>query len=332
MTITLPTDTLPTETSTTDENVLRKARRFWWWVLGVSAAVSVLGNALHAWLRVDATHTPVTNPRTGLALTMLPPIVAAGIAALIPIALLVHTHGLALLVQSPSKHGWLSRAVVLAVILGLGAGGFYLSFEALRELAMQAGFGATEAWVFPLLVDGSIGGATFVLLSLPPTPAATTAASQIASTIETEPAPENESVTTTAPTRESTAPEPDTTDAVGERGESETHFAEVAHDGPDRTETSLDAEVLTLSIPTRRTTTNQQAQHTDCPSCTAVAHRLCTGPNGNLDPAEVAQILHMVFDEGIAPSYVAAEFRWKERRLTRLIDDARPHRLVALAS
>ncbi|WP_280500529.1 DUF2637 domain-containing protein [Nocardia farcinica] len=329
MTITLPTDTLPTDTSTTNGSVLRKARRFWWWVLGISAAVSVLGNALHAWLRVDATQTPLANPKTGLALAMLPPIVAAGIAALIPIALLVHTHGLALLVQSPSKHGWLSRTVVLAVILGLGAGGFYLSFEALRELAMQAGFGATEAWVFPLLVDGSIGGATFVLLSLPPTPA-TTAASQRASTTETEPAPTNQSVTTTAPTSENTAPAPDAA-AKAETGERETHLAEIAHDAPDRNETSLAAEVLTLSIPTRRTTTTQQSQHTDCPSCTAVAQRLCTGPNGNLNPAEVAQILHMVFDEGIAPSHVAAEFRWKERRLTRLIDDAHPHRLVALA-
>ncbi|GAB4590387.1 DUF2637 domain-containing protein [Nocardia sp. IFM 10818] len=42
-----------------------------------------------------------------------------------------------------------------------------LSFEALRELAMQAGFRAKEAWVFPVLVDGSIAGATVALLTLP---------------------------------------------------------------------------------------------------------------------------------------------------------------------
>ncbi|MBF6216125.1 DUF2637 domain-containing protein [Nocardia puris] len=329
MTFTLTTDTLPTDTSTTNGSVLRKARRFWWWVLGVSAAVSVLGNALHAWLRVDATHTPLANPKTGLALTMLPPIVAAGIAALIPIALLVHTHGLALLVQSPSKHGWLSRTVVLAVILGLGAGGFYLSFEALRELAMQAGFGSTEAWVFPLLVDGSIGGATFVLLSLPPI-RATTAASQPAYTTETEQAHVDQSVTVTPATGESTSLMPGATAAPGERREPETPFAETTDDDDDRNDAALDAEVLTLDIPTHRTAAGQD-QHTDCRSCTAVAERLCTGPNGNLDPAEVAQILHKVFDEGVEPGYVAAEFRWKERRLTRLIDDAGPHRLVALA-
>ncbi|MCP9625235.1 DUF2637 domain-containing protein [Nocardia otitidiscaviarum] len=146
-----------------------RARRYFWWVLGISATVSVLGNGLHAWTRVSADPPPddLIHPEPGMTVELLPPLVAAVLAAIIPIALLVHTHGLALLAQAPSRWGWVSRAIVLAVIVLLAAGGFVLSFEALRELAMQAGFRAQDAWIFPVLVDGSIGGATVALLTLP---------------------------------------------------------------------------------------------------------------------------------------------------------------------
>lgn len=60
----------------------RTHRRFFWSVLVASAAVSVGGNMLHAAL---------AGP--------MPPLLAAGIAAIAPLSLLATTHGLAVLVR-----------------------------------------------------------------------------------------------------------------------------------------------------------------------------------------------------------------------------------------
>lgn len=63
------------------------AHRFFWAVLTVAASVSVAGNALHA---------AVSTGRT------LAPLIAAGVATVAPVSLLAATHGLALLVGTPS--------------------------------------------------------------------------------------------------------------------------------------------------------------------------------------------------------------------------------------
>lgn len=65
----------------------QSARRFFWSALAIAASVSVAGNALHA---------AVSTART------LAPLIGAAVATVAPVSLLAATHGLALLVGTPS--------------------------------------------------------------------------------------------------------------------------------------------------------------------------------------------------------------------------------------
>ena len=60
----------------------QSSRRFFWAVLVTGASVSVGGNILHAW---------ITGP--------VPPVLAAAVAAVAPLALLAATHGMAVLAR-----------------------------------------------------------------------------------------------------------------------------------------------------------------------------------------------------------------------------------------
>ncbi|UGT58915.1 DUF2637 domain-containing protein [Nocardia asteroides] len=338
---------------------IRTARKFWWWVLGVSAAISVLGNALHAWIRVEHISDP-TVP-------MLDPWVAALLAAVVPVAVLVHTHGLALIVQVPLKHGKLAKAVVFAVILVLAIGSFYLSWDALRELAMQAGFGADEAQLFPLLLDGSIGGATVVLLALPPTPRATgerqvpdatlvgaDADHELAAGISGEVSSFTHEGVVTPFSDSSDTAAPHAADAPAEAVDQEqqsdpilaadtyrTEFTEAGAQPPRRDASILVATAAApynSTVPTALDTIEApeldpepEIEAGDAAKWSTVATRLCSGPVGH-DPEEVAEILHLAFDQQRDCGDIAVRIGWKERNVRRLIDDAQPHRLVALAS
>jgi DNA-binding NarL/FixJ family response regulator len=62
-----------------------------------------------------------------------------------------------------------SRAVVGVGVAGnvfIAAGAFRLSFAALADLAHRAGLDASEAWVWPLIVDGVIVVATVAVVAL----------------------------------------------------------------------------------------------------------------------------------------------------------------------
>ncbi len=67
----------------------RAARRYFWAVLAVAASVSVAGNALHAAVSGAAT---------------LDPVIAALVATVAPVSLLAATHGLAILVRTPTTN------------------------------------------------------------------------------------------------------------------------------------------------------------------------------------------------------------------------------------
>ncbi len=350
--MTSPSSTSDQPDPTAAADAIRTARRFWWWVLGASATISVLGNALHAWTRVkhisDAT------------LPMLDPAVAALLAAVVPIAVLVHTHGLALVVQVPLKHGRLVKTVVFLVILVLAVGGFYLSWDALRELAMQAGFARDEAQLFPLLLDGSIAGATAVLLALPPTPgiveehvvdkAAETESDMhherslaafslpepaILTQAESAPAPPQQEGGVAVVLESVPSEQPDDTDLAVDPYLNEFEGAleqlpptgKLAVAGEPAAHDSTDSPI--------EQDTEEAATHETEPSAAAkwntVANRLCAGPV-NHNPEEVAEILHLAFDQQRDAGDIAVQLGWKERSVSRLIADAQPHRMVALAS
>ncbi|MFD4356793.1 DUF2637 domain-containing protein [Nocardia sp. NPDC058518] len=329
--MTSPTSTPDQLDSTATAEAIRDARKFWWWVLGASAAISVLGNALHAWTRVE--HI------SDATLPMLHPAVAALLAAVVPIAVLVHTHGLALIVQVPLKHGKLAKAVVFLVILILAVGGFYLSWDALRELAMQAGFAHDEAQLFPLLLDGSIAGATAVLLALPPTPDVLEKHVVLDVAVKTDSNAQRELIpvssagaTTFVQDEAATAPPQqqradtyrDEFNEAGEQPHLNTALAVAGTPAPhDSTKSPVGQDAGESS--------EQETEASVAAKWNTVASRLCAGPVSH-DPEEVAEILHLAFDQQRDFGDIAVRTGWKEKSVRRLIDDAKPHRMVALAS
>ncbi|WP_405132912.1 DUF2637 domain-containing protein [Nocardia sp. NBC_01388] len=122
-------------------------------MLTVSAAVSIGGNAAHAVLHAQSL-----------------PVVAAAVAIVPPFALLAAVHGVTVLLRAHAR----SRAIhLLATLMTalIAAGAFSLSFTALRDLAIVAGIPEPEAWIWPMIIEGSMTQATLALLALAHTPA-----------------------------------------------------------------------------------------------------------------------------------------------------------------
>lgn len=87
------------------------------------------------------------------------------LAMLAPVALLILFH---LLGVWAGRAGYRSATywVFLAAILGLGAAAFRLSFAAIRDLAMEWGYGYGDAALFPLILDGLIAVCTVGLVAV----------------------------------------------------------------------------------------------------------------------------------------------------------------------
>lgn len=64
--------------------------------------------------------------------------------------------------------GWLrlTRAAAVVITLAVGAASFRLSFEALRDLAVRAHVPADLAWLWPVIVDGTIVLSTLGVVAL----------------------------------------------------------------------------------------------------------------------------------------------------------------------
>lgn len=71
--------------------------------------------------------------------------------------------------QQPKIIRWARWSAVL-VVLAIGAAAFVLSFAALRDLAVMAHTPAHLAWLFPVIVDGTIIQATIAVLALADSP------------------------------------------------------------------------------------------------------------------------------------------------------------------
>ncbi|MEV0047667.1 DUF2637 domain-containing protein [Nocardia rhamnosiphila] len=124
------------------------AQTFFWAVLITSAAVSITGNATQAVLHDTQW-----------------PAVAAVVAVIPPLALLAAVHGVAVLSRTHAHaRGTYRLATAMTVLIAAGA--FWLSFTALRSLAIIAGIPPGEAWLWPVIIEGSMGQATVALLSL----------------------------------------------------------------------------------------------------------------------------------------------------------------------
>jgi uncharacterized membrane protein YidH (DUF202 family) len=60
----------------------------------------------------------------------------------------------------------LTRAATVLITFGIGAASFVLSFAALRHLASRAGIPGQLAWLWPMIVDGTILQATMAVVAL----------------------------------------------------------------------------------------------------------------------------------------------------------------------
>lgn len=67
--------------------------------------------------------------------------------------------------QQPKSVRWARWSAVL-IVLVIGGAAFVLSFAALRDLAVRAHTPAHLAWLFPVIVDGTIIQATIAVLAL----------------------------------------------------------------------------------------------------------------------------------------------------------------------
>ncbi|WP_051021599.1 DUF2637 domain-containing protein [Nocardia araoensis] len=125
-----------------------RANAFFWTVLGAAATVSITGNATQALL-----HDTVL------------PAVAAAVAIIPPLALLAAVHGVSVLLRAHAgarATHWIATAMTALI----ATGAFWLSFTALRSLAITAGVPHGEAWLWPLIIEGSMAQSTVALLAL----------------------------------------------------------------------------------------------------------------------------------------------------------------------
>ncbi|WP_068019934.1 DUF2637 domain-containing protein [Nocardia mexicana] len=120
---------------------------FFWCVLAASAAVSVTGNAVHATFNTPA--API----------------AAAVAVVPPIALLTAVHGVTVLLRTQTRATAIHLLAMGLTVL-IAAGAFWLSFTALRDLAELAGIPHQQAWLWPLIIEGSMTQATIALIAL----------------------------------------------------------------------------------------------------------------------------------------------------------------------
>ncbi|MGW4326016.1 DUF2637 domain-containing protein [Nocardia sp. NPDC004573] len=125
-----------------------RAHGFFWTVLTAAATVSITGNATQALLHDTAL-----------------PVVAAAVAIIPPLALLAAVHGVTVLARAHTATR-AARWVATAMTVLIATGAFWLSFTALRSLAITAGVPQSEAWIWPLIIEGSMAQSTVALLAL----------------------------------------------------------------------------------------------------------------------------------------------------------------------
>lgn len=242
-----------------DSHASRRAHTVLWCELATAAATSIVGNATHAVLHAEAL-----------------PLLAAAVAIVPPIALLAAVHAVTILLRAHVRARLIHRlATLMTALIAIGA--FRLSFTALRDLAGLAGVLGTEAWLWPLIIEGSMAHATVAVLALAHSPRAQTQAS---------PSPRTASAPSALLIEES-QPGVD---------------AEVVHAHGDNEPTPTIIKPGTPHAPLRsRPTTGAWPR---------IAATICDrDPAYRRDPAEVAIVLAKHFNQGRTPTQISREVR-----------------------
>ncbi|MGV9616270.1 DUF2637 domain-containing protein [Nocardia xishanensis] len=260
------------------------AIRFFWGELLLVAAMSIAGNIVHAWI----------NAPTGYKW------IAAFVASFPPIALLAATHGVGVLVRAQNK-ARLAYWAVVALTAAIAVIAFRLSFDALRELAIQVGMSEHLAFLFPLIIDGAIGQATVALLVL-------------ARTDRTNPNPAVR--TEIEPMHQ---PEPVRTVSLREvHTEHHSTTRELTAEHPPESPES--AQQFELDAITHREVSSALPA---LDRWSSVAQRLCTAdPAGRRDPATVATILRLRHEDGWSHARIAEHVELSASTVTRTLSAA----------
>jgi hypothetical protein len=141
----------PTQTEIAAKNNRRAVRFFWGFLIGATL-VSLIGNVVHAiWYLIPFV------------------VIQIGTAAVPPLFLLAVVHGIALSVRAGASGTVYRWAVTATAVIGVGA--FVMSFRALRDLLIQTGTPPAWAWLFPAIIDTTIGVSTMMLVALGDKPA-----------------------------------------------------------------------------------------------------------------------------------------------------------------
>jgi Protein of unknown function (DUF2637) len=141
----------PTQTEIAAKNHRRAVRFFWGFLIGATL-VSLIGNVVHAiWYLIRVV------------------VIQIGTAAVPPLFLLAAVHGIALAVRAGASGRVYCWAVTATAAIGVGA--FVMSFRALRDLLIQTGTPPAWAWLFPVIIDTTIGVSTLMLVALGDKPA-----------------------------------------------------------------------------------------------------------------------------------------------------------------
>lgn len=247
-----------------------RAHGFFWSVLIAAAAVSITGNALHALLHATAL-----------------PVLAAAVAVIPPLALLAAVHGVALLLRAHARARG-THLVATAMTALIAAGAFWLSFTALRALAVTAGIPAGEAWLWPLIIEGSMAQATVALLALA-----------------------HSSARTTTPTPHDPSTPQHNTDSPTDEPARRAHAPAAA-----RVRTA--ARTPRAGRPGRT-----PGRALDRREVTAIAQELCArDPSGRRDPALVDKALQHHHLDGWNTTRIAAELNKSRSTISRILREA----------
>ncbi|WP_249643727.1 DUF2637 domain-containing protein [Nocardia sputi] len=296
-----------------------RAHTFFWAVLITAAAVSVTGNATQAVLH----DTQV-------------PAIAAVVAVIPPLALLAAVHGVSVLSRAHAHaRGTYRLATAMTVLIAAGA--FWLSFTALRSLAIIAGIPPGEAWLWPVIIEGSMGQATVALLSLARSPTsedeATNAPVPPVRTRNEDAALDHHGTTgerTACADRRNDLRKP--LEPAVRTPESLLDTVRTPPEPAVRTPESLLDTVRTPPEPAVRTpdfvpstvqTVPGEGERTP-ENLSLVAERVCArDPAGRRDPDQVAQILTLHYLDGLNPSQIAQRVTRSRTTVSRILSDAR---------
>ncbi|MEV0467237.1 DUF2637 domain-containing protein [Nocardia tengchongensis] len=216
---------------------------------------------------------------------------AAAIAIVPPIALLAAVHAVTILLRA-HVHTRLIHALAILMTALIAVGAFSLLFTALRDLAGTTGVPATQAWLWPLIIEGSMTQASVAILARARSPRPQT---QSTSALHT----------------------PSARSTLSALGSCRSADVDVVRTHPD---CEPDYTIAPPEVPCAHNGSRPGAG-----GWVEIAAAICDRDHARRrDPAEVAIVLSKHFDQGRIPTQISHEIRRSRSTISRIISNAAP--------